>query len=62
MTAPRGQELLKEDGWVFVRIDGQNLHLYRKAGMFLYYNPSKDLFSEIFIIDPKFLKKTKPVD
>lgn len=55
--APRGEELLKEDGWVFVRIDGPNLHLYRKAGMFLYYNPSKDLFSEIMLFDPALVKK-----
>ena len=57
MTAPRGEELLKEDGWEFIRIDGENLFLYRKGNMFLYYNPSKDLFSKIMLFDPMFLKK-----
>jgi hypothetical protein len=53
MVAPRGRELLDEDGWVFVRIDGQDLHLFKKGNKFVYYNPSKDTFSKIMLFDPK---------
>lgn len=53
MVAPRGRELLDEDGWVFVRIDGENLHLFRKGDIFIYYNPSSDTFGKITLGDPK---------
>lgn len=53
----RGEELLQEDSWTFVRMDG-NLQLWRKFNLFVYYNPARDTFSQTFIGDP-LVSKTK---
>jgi hypothetical protein len=54
--APRGEELLHEDGWTFVEGDNQ-IQLWRKFNFFVYYNPSKDTFSPIFLFDPRNANK-----
>lgn len=54
--APRGEELLHEDGWTFVEEMKDNTQLWRKFNMFVYYNPSRDTFGDIFLFDPRMIK------
>lgn len=56
MNVAKALELLEEDGWTYIRKDG-NLQLWKKFNMFVYLNEKDGTFSKIFLIDPKFLRK-----
>lgn len=56
LMAPRGEELLHEDSWTFIE-EKNHIQLWKKFGMFVYYNPSTDKFSPIMLFDPREVKK-----